>query len=140
MEIYMAYVVSKLMYSLETIWLLKNERAKLDAFHVKCLRKIFGIPPSFVSRISNAEVLETAAAPLLSEILASRQAKLYKRLQDQPQQSFARRLVCTETGEPRVWHVKRRRGRPRQMWAHSVHKMMASSLPPARPRQQAASS
>ena len=40
LEIYSACVVSKILYSMESLWLLQADRAKLDAFHYKCLRKI----------------------------------------------------------------------------------------------------
>ena len=123
LEIYMAYVVSKLMCSLETIWLLKHERAKLDAFHHRCLRKILGIPHSYISRVSNADVLDTSGLLLLSDLLATRQAALYKKISDQPPNSIARQLVCSESGEPRLWSNRRSRGWPRQMWAAMVYRL-----------------
>ena len=57
-EIYKACVVSKVIYSMESLWLLSSEVKRLDAFHVACLRKISGIKHSYVSRVSNAEVLQ----------------------------------------------------------------------------------
>ena len=58
LEIYRACVVSKLVHSIESLWLLQADRARIDAFHCKCLRKIRAIRPSYVSRISNQTVLE----------------------------------------------------------------------------------
>ena len=60
-EIYMACVGSKLMYNLETLWLLKADISRLDAFHVKCLRCICRIPHSYVSRVQNDTVLDLCA-------------------------------------------------------------------------------
>ena len=60
MFIYESFVLPRLMYSLHTAWLNKAEVKRLDGFHCRCLRRIFGIPPSFVSRVSNEDVLSTA--------------------------------------------------------------------------------
>ena len=68
-EIYNACVVSKLLYGLDTLWLLQNHLQRIDAFHVKCLRRILHIPCSYRSRISNVTVLDTAGEPLLSVVL-----------------------------------------------------------------------
>ena len=61
-RIFEACVVSKLLYGLESLWLLKAHLRKLDAFGTKCLRSIAGIPPSFFSRVSNKDVLESLKA------------------------------------------------------------------------------
>lgn len=39
----MSCVVSKLMYSLVSMWLLQSERERLNAFHHRCLRRILHI-------------------------------------------------------------------------------------------------
>ena len=65
-KIYSSYVVSKLTYGLQTVWLTKAARSKLDAFHVRCLRQILSIAHSHWSRISNQEVLHRIGAPKLS--------------------------------------------------------------------------
>ena len=93
-NIYMSYVVSKLMYSLETLWLLKHERAKLDAFHHRCLRKVLGIPSSYISRVPNADVLDAAGVPLLSDLLCRRQTCLYRKISQQHAGSYANNLCA----------------------------------------------
>ncbi len=55
--IYEACVLSKLLYGLESVWLLQADRNRLDSFHAQCLRRILGIPPAFPSRVSNATVV-----------------------------------------------------------------------------------
>ena len=57
LQIYVALIESKLMYSLSCLCLSAAERRRLDGFQNRCLRCILGIPPAFVSRISNACVL-----------------------------------------------------------------------------------
>lgn len=62
----MACVVSKLLYNLDSLWLLQADLSRLDAFHVQCLRRIYNIPCSYISRISNRDVLSTAKQRTLS--------------------------------------------------------------------------
>ena len=57
-RIFEACVVSKLLYGLESLWLLKADFQKLDAFFASSLRKIAGILPSYWSRVSNFSVLQ----------------------------------------------------------------------------------
>ena len=123
LQIYDSCVVTKIMYSLESLWLLKGERCRLDAFHHRFLRRILRIPPSYYSRISNASVLQQAGSRLLSTSLLLRQKALYRRIAELPDDSLVRRLVCDSQGLPMSWTQRRRRGRPRQQWAHSVYNM-----------------
>ena len=60
LEIFNVCITTKVMYSLESLWLLEGDRARLDAFQCFCLRKIVRIAPSFISRVSNADVLHIA--------------------------------------------------------------------------------
>ena len=46
-------IVSKLLYGLESAWLLQRERKMLDSFYIRCLRQIYGIRHSMISRVSN---------------------------------------------------------------------------------------
>ena len=52
--------MAKLTYGLETLPITPEACKKLDAFYYKPLRRITGIPPARISRISNLIVLETA--------------------------------------------------------------------------------
>ena len=130
LQIYMSCVVSKILYSLESLWLLKNDLKKLDAFHQSCLRRMLRILPSFLSHVPNSEVLSASHLPLLSEILRQRQIELYVRVANMPENSLVRSLTCTPTGLPRVWALRRRRGRPRQMWAQEVYSMSVGGRMP----------
>ena len=123
MQIYASCVLSKVLSSLDSLWLLKADRARLDAFHCRCLRKILGIPHSSFSRISNATVLARAGAEPLSATLRDRQVKLYGKTASQADDSLVKRVVCNADGTPKGWDLRRRRGRPRQLWAQSVYKI-----------------
>ena len=127
-EIYKACVVAKLMYGLETLWLLQNHLARLDAFHVMCLRRILSIPCSYLSRVRNSAVLDRAREPLLSTVLQKRQVALYESIARMPQDHVIRQLVCQPTSDqPRAWAVACRRGRPKQQWAACVWRLRAAA-------------
>ena len=122
-EIYMTTVISKVLYSLDSLWLVQSDRQWQDAFHCRCLRKMLRIPCSYLSRISNEEVLGVACQQRLSTLLQERQVQQYKRIAHLTNDSLVRQVVCNSSGEPMEWHCRRGRGRPRQMWSQSVYKM-----------------
>ncbi len=68
-RIYMSCVVSKLLYGLQTIWLTKFQKSKLNGFHCRSLRPIAGILPSFLNHASNAEVMQRLGSFPLSNLL-----------------------------------------------------------------------
>ena len=74
-EIYVACIHSNILYDLESVWLLQGDPSRLDAFHVKSLRRIFNFQCSSFSQISNATVLELSGQPRLSEVLVERQLR-----------------------------------------------------------------
>ena len=41
-KIYSALIISKLLYGLQTVWLTKVQKTKLDGFNAKCIRKSLG--------------------------------------------------------------------------------------------------
>ena len=119
-QIYQTCIVPKSLYSLESIWLLQNERNKLDAFHHRCLRKCLSIPTSYISRIRNVDVLGQAKSQLLSSMLARMQSSAYLWIMQLPGGAFLKRLVCDNLGNPIKWDCNQRRRRPRQRWSTSV--------------------
>ena len=53
LQVYNAVVISQLIYAFDSLHLTDTCKRKLDAFHMRGLRYVFGIPPAFVSQISN---------------------------------------------------------------------------------------
>ena len=107
----------------------KDQLRKLDAFFCSCLRKIAGVLPLFLSRISNTAILAQLRAIPLSQTLHKRQLMLYGKLVQKPDADFTRR-VAIEPGDcrPRDWKPKRRVGRPCLRWAESVYAMGLKSF------------
>ena len=64
-----ACIVTKVLCALESLWILKVVRQRIDAFQCFCLRKILRIAPSYVSRITNIVVLERSGQIPLSALL-----------------------------------------------------------------------
>eukprot|EP00973_Karenia_brevis_P059241 8247809-Karenia_brevis.AAC.1 len=121
--IFQACVIQKLLYSLETVWLNKVLQVKLNGFYCKCLRRILGIAPSHISRVSNAYILNQFLTQRLDTILLKRQLKLFGEIARSSEDSMMRISVF----EPNTFNIRtigtRRRGRPRNTWGLQLHKM-----------------
>ena len=63
---------------LNVVVLNKAELRKIDGFQAKCLRSILHIPPPYISRVSNATVLQRSHCKRLSAILKFRQLCLFQ--------------------------------------------------------------
>ena len=122
-EIYSKCITTRLLYSLDSLWLLQADRARLDAFHHQCLRKILRIPPSFISRVENTFVLERSGLPLMSEQLLTRQRQVFVKIRDHGN-DLIKHLLFTDSGQPQIWNARRKRGRPRQRWITEVSRHM----------------
>ena len=121
-EIYVACVVSKLLTGLETTWLRKRERARLDAYHVRCLRRIQNVAPSYYSRVPNKDVLLAARSQAMSNTLLCRQLVQFGKIARMGDSALERQLLFQPGSVlPNVWPGKRPRGRPRQNWVSCVH-------------------
>ena len=122
LEVFNACVLSKLMYGLHTAWLNKAERARLDSFQARCLRRIFKIPSSYISRTPNSTVRSLAGQRPLSHTLLQRQLLLYGHVANQLSTSPIRRSVLQSAD---VCPIKpqgpRKSGRPRHLWANRVY-------------------
>jgi hypothetical protein len=120
-QIYEACVLSKLMYTLHAAWLSVAERRRLDAFQARCLRKIFGVKHSMISRVSNAAVLTQAQSRPLSSLLLERQLLLLGDLAIRPDSDILRRSVFLDSRlQLRGPRGPRGRGRPRTIWARAI--------------------
>ena len=91
---------------------------KLDGFHAKCLRRILGIAPAFISRISNAFVLKELSAYPLSAILLERQLLYFGHVARLKEDSVLRQALFVEKFT--LHEPKLKRGRPRDTWGRKM--------------------
>ena len=63
------------------------------ALKAKCLRRICGIKPSYISRVSNNTVLKMAEKRPLSERLLAKQLHMYKRMASMSDTNYVRQMV-----------------------------------------------
>ena len=133
--VYDAVIRSKLLYSLETIHLTGSLRKKLDAFHLRGLRKILRIPTTYIDRrYTNQRVYETAtrmAYPLgnstikpFSTTLDERRAKLAAHILRSSDNDPMRQVTYKPGSADAVEVGKRRIGRPRQHWTFHSNQLI----------------
>ena len=118
-----AFVVSKLLYGLSTVVLVKAQKRRLDGFYARCLRRALGIPPAFVSQISNASVFRQAGVPPMSEQLSKQQLSVLRQAAIAPEGDPLRRNVFAGGSlDPLVDKYVRRVGRPKLNWTKELLK------------------
>jgi len=128
-RVYMACVVSRLLYGLQATWPNKTARSKLDAFHARSLRTILGITPSYYSRISNQEVLRRAGSVSLSQLLLEQQLNFFGKLARRPPLCPVRQLVFNNGLAQAPRQYERRRGRPKLEWANEIFRIVSEMFP-----------
>ena len=110
------------MYSLDVLYLNAVEIRKLGAFHHRCLQRIAEIPPSYVSRISNAVVRNTLQAKPLKHTLLRRQLLYFVFLAAKPVNHVLRDFVFAAGHYTlRPLAGPRKRGRPRANWSKYLY-------------------
>ena len=93
------------------------DRRRLNGFQAKCLREIFGIKPSYYSRVSNQEVLRRTGHLKATELLERQQLALLGRVLRAPDGNPLRTsTLIIGTLQPATSRYVRRAGRPRTEW------------------------
>ena len=119
-------MTSKVMYSLNSAWLNKAERRRLDGFQARCLRRILHIPHAYFSRVSNEQVLsQSGQQPYTAQLLRS-QLLWFGKICRATDSNFLRRLTFQPgSARPATDACGRARGRPRNEWAKCLYKAVA---------------
>jgi hypothetical protein len=116
-ELFHSLVVSKLLYGLSSLWLVRTQRRRLDGVYARCLRRIWGIPSAYISRVSNAHVLEKADVEALSTQLLQKQLVLFGKVARAPANDPMRlNTFLPGSLQPQIGSCTRRVGRPREDW------------------------
>ena len=109
MKFYNACVISTLLYGAECWALTERDEARLDAFDMRCQRKILRI--RWTHHITNLSIREKTKQPQLTMVLRKRRLQWFGHLLRMDTQRIPRILyLWTPT------HGKRRIGRPRTSW------------------------
>ena len=120
-KLFQACIVSRLVYGLAVACLNAADRRRLDGFQAGCLRKILGIPASYISRVPNTSVPASAGQLCLSKQILKQQmiyvGKLARRSADDPVRSC---ILKPGSIDLRELPGRRRVGRPRNTWAAPV--------------------
>ena len=123
-HIYEACVQTKLLCSLHAAWFKQDELARIDAFQARCLRKILGIPHSYVSRVSNADVLARARRMKLRSVLLQRQLTCLFNIACKGDDHNLRSAMFKPSSlDIRPPSDKQKGGRPRQTWPAELYKI-----------------
>ena len=80
LQIFQAVVTPKLLYSFNAVWLSAALRRRVDGFQARCLRRVLRIPASFISRVSNATVLQKAGQVAYSRQLLGAQLEYFGKI------------------------------------------------------------
>ena len=124
MAIFTATIMSKLSYGLASACLSTAEQRRLDGFQSRCLRKIWGIKPAFVSRVSNKAVLEATGTTPLSRTLMRQKLLIFGKVVRAPASSVLRdSAFCPGQLRPATDRYVRKVGRPRREWVTEVSKV-----------------
>ena len=131
LRLYCSMVETKLLYGLSCCCFTVAQQRRLNGFQAKCLRRIVGIKPSFISRITNKEVLRRVGHVDATTLLSQMQLQLLGKVLRAPATSQLRAAAFTPgTLQSATSRYVRRVGRPRREWVPTV---MADATRLARP-------
>ena len=114
-------VESKLLYGLSSICLTVAQERKLNGFQNRCLRQIIGVKPSYISRVSNAAVIQRSGHTLATQLLRQRQMQLLGRVLQSGEGHPLRTVTFIPgTDYPLTERFVRRRGAPSKEWLRTI--------------------
>ena len=135
-------MISKLLYGLETLIATETTLHKLNTFQMKGLRKILGVPPTFIDRSHTDESVrqhikteyDIEIKPL-TEIVKERRLKLLGHVIRAKEEDPMKEV----TFNPNTMEIKavgfKRVGRPKTHWIHTVMKEAWEEIKHAHPEE-----
>ena len=119
-RVFESCVLSVLVYGLKTAWFGAVARRRLDGFHARCLRKLMGIPPAYISRVSNATVFTSAGCEPCSQQLLQQQLFLFGDIATSSAGPLRTSVFLVDSLSLIEDSITRGRGRPRDTWAKQL--------------------
>ena len=115
MKFYNACVLSTLMYAAECWTLTERDEARLDAFDMRCQRKILRVVWS--QHISNSSIRSRTKQPQLTAVIRKRRLQWFGHLQRMDMSRIPKKLYNWKPV-----HGKRKRGRPKTSWREVIQR------------------
>jgi hypothetical protein len=120
-QIFQACIETALMLGLHTACVKPAGRRRLDALQARCMRKLCRVQHSYLSHVTNQEVLNRCGVQPLSLRLLEQQLRLFGHVARKPDSSPVRNSVLTPNSiDLRNFDLPRRQGRPKDIWDHIV--------------------
>jgi hypothetical protein len=94
LRVFVSVVESKLLYGLSGMCLTKAQQRRLDGFQNRCVRKIVGIKPAFISRVPNVQVVAKADHRAAMATLRKRQLQLWRKVVRASAQNPMHKVCC----------------------------------------------
>ena len=143
LQVFNSVIKSKLLYGLETLEIPSAQMSRLEAFHLKGLRKILGMQTTFVNRANtNQEVFRRANIAIqtrqnptctiqkISELLGQRRIALVGHILRQPRTNPLRNVCFRQDTAAPFEVLYRRPGRPRRRWIDSTLNIVWEKIRP----------
>ena len=119
--IYAGLVESKFLYSLVPLVFTVAQKRRVDGFQNRCLRRIIGVPPAYISRVSNDAVLPKASYRCATRLLLKRRLQLFGKILRSPEGHPLRTAAFIPgTNTPATERFVRRVGRPAKEWVREA--------------------
>ena len=114
---FLVYIMYIYIFAMASLTLTVAQQRRLNGFQNRCIRQIIGVALAYVSRISNAAVLTTAAYPLATKLLLKRRLQLFGKILRLPSVHPLRvAYFIPSTLTPVADQYVRRVGRPSKEW------------------------
>ena len=143
LQVFNSVIKSKLLYGLETLEIPSAQMSRLEAFHLKGLRKILDMKTTFINRANtNQEVFRRANMALhhrnnhsdkiqkISEMLCQRRVALVGHILRQPRTNPLRNVCFRQSTAAPFEVLYRRQGRPRKRWIDSTLQFVWDTIRP----------
>ena len=124
LRLYMTLIVPILLYASETWTSTKADLSHLQAFHMRCQRRILGV--RWFHKVKNADIARQTGLPHIGDLIQKRRHALFGHVVRMDPQAPAHvslklcRDIAMGRRVPAGW--KRPRGRPRTTWSDQLRK------------------